>query len=330
MKKYHFVLLLISAAVIPPLCHAAEIFSATPDPAVAAKDPDFALQGEYLASVEEGKIGIQVIALGEGEFEAVLSNGGLPGEGWDGEKPRESAKSKRSEDGSVTFAKEEWTGVLKDGKIVATKASDPPVTVTFERVERESDTLGESAPEGALVLFDGSLETAEQQWDKPTLEEGLLTQGVASKETFSDFSIHIEFRLPWMPKARGQARGNSGIYLTGRYEVQMLDSFGLAGVDNECGGIYKVAEPRQNLCYPPLRWQTYDIDFTAAKFDGEGNKLAPARITVRHNGFTIHEDLEIPGPTGGARLKDENGPGPIFLQNHGNPVRYRNIWVVKK
>ena len=98
MKKYHFVLLLISAAVIPPLCHAAEIFSATPDPAVAAKDPDFALQGEYLASVEEGKIGIQVIALGEGEFEAVLSNGGLPGEGWDGEKPRESAKSKRSED----------------------------------------------------------------------------------------------------------------------------------------------------------------------------------------------------------------------------------------
>ena len=110
----------------------------------------------------------------------------------------------------------------------------------------------------------------------------------------------------------------------------MLDSFGLAWVDNECGGIYKVAEPRQNLCYPPLRWQTYDIDFTAAKFDGEGNKLAPARITVRHNGFTIHEDLEIPGPTGGARLKDENGPGPIFLQNHGNPVRYRNIWVVKK
>ena len=102
----------------------------------------------------------------------------------------------------MTFAKEEWTGVLKDGKIVATKASDPPVTVTFERVERESDTLGESAPEGALVLFDGSLETAEQQWDKPTLEEGLLTQGVASKETFSDFSIHIEFRLPWMPKAR--------------------------------------------------------------------------------------------------------------------------------
>jgi hypothetical protein len=142
--------------------------------------------------------------------------------------------------------------------------------------------------------------------------------------------MHIEFRLPWMPKARGQGRGNSGLYVTGRYEVQMLDSFGLAGADNECGGIYKVAEPKQNLCYPPLRWQTYDVDFTAAKFDAEGKKTANAKLTVKHNGYPIHENLEIPGPTGGARSSDEKGPGPVFLQDHSNPVRYRNIWVVKK
>lgn len=330
MKKYCLILPVLLAALIPPLCRAADNLPATSDPAEAAKDPDFALQGEYTGTSGDEKIGVQVIALGDGEFEAVLSHGGLPGDGWNGEKPRVSVKAKRAGDGSVTFVKDEATGVLKDGKIIGTNAGDPSVKVTLNRVERESPTLGVKAPEGAIVLFDGTAETAQKHWQKPTLEGDLLTQGATSVESFSDFSMHIEFLLPWMPKARGQGRGNSGLYVTGRYEVQMLDSFGLAGVDNECGGIYKVAEPRQNLCYPPLRWQTYDVDFTAAKFDSEGKKTANAKLTVKHNGFTIHENLEIPGPTGGARTSDEKGPGPIFLQNHGNPVRYRNIWLVKK
>ena len=330
MKKHHFVLLLIATALIPPLCRAVDNLPATADLAEAAKDPDFALQSEYTGTSGEGKIGVQVIALGGGEFEAVLCKGGLPGDGWNGEKPRESVKAKRAEDGSVTFVKEDATGVLKDGKIIGTNSSDPNVKITLERVERESPTMGAKAPEGALVLFDGTAETAQKQWEKPVLEGQLLTQGATTAESFSDFSMHIEFRLPWMPKARGQGRGNSGLYVTGRYEVQMLDSFGLAGVDNECGGIYKVAEPKQNLCYPPMRWQTYDVDFTAAKFDTEGKKTANAILSVKHNGFPIHENLEIPGPTGGARNSDEKGPGPLFLQDHGNPVRYRNIWVVKK
>lgn len=329
MKGRHLLALVVLAALIPPLCRAAEQFAATADPAEAAKDPDFGLQGEYVGELPDGKVGVQVIALGDGKFEAVLRKGGLPGEGWDGGE-RETTTGERSEDGSVTFTKDAISAVLKDGTITATSAEDANLGITLTKVERESPTLGAKAPEGAVVLFDGSEASVETHWKEGKTENGLLTQGALSKTEFTDFSLHIEFLLPWMPKARGQARGNSGLYVSGRYEVQMLDSFGLAGVDNECGGIYKVAAPKQNLCYPPLRWQTYDVDFTAARFDGAGNKTANARVTVRHNGYAIHEDLELPGPTGGARLKEETGPGPVFLQNHGNPVRYRNIWVVKK
>jgi hypothetical protein len=330
MKTRHLLAAVAVALVVPPLCRAAEQFAATADLAEAAKDPDFAIQGEYVGAIPDGRVGVQIVALGEGEFDAVVSPGGLPGEGWNGEKPRESLRGRRADDGSVTFTKDEWTAVLRDGAITATNSEDAGLVVTLAKVERESPTLGAAPPEGAVVLFDGSEGTAAKHWEKPVLEGGLLTQGAVTSGEFEDFSLHLEFLLPWMPKARGQARGNSGLYLGGRYEVQMLDSFGLAGLDNECGGIYKVAEPRENLCYPPLRWQTYDVEFTAARFDAAGEKTANAKVTVRHNGVVIHENLELPGPTGGARKKGEDGPGPIYLQNHGNPVRYRNIWLVKR
>src|SRR5690606_10766687 len=131
---------------------------------------------------------------------------------------------------------------------------------------------------------------------------------------FGDHKIHIEFLLPYKPEARGQGRGNSGIYLQGRYEVQMLDSFGLEGRDNECGGIYSVAKPKVNMCLPPLVWQTYDIDFTAARYDAEGKKTANARITVHHNGVLIHDDIELPHATTASRLKEGPEDGPIYLQ----------------
>jgi hypothetical protein len=132
-----------------------------------------------------------------------------------------------------------------------------------------------------------------------------------------------------MPHARGQARGNSGIYLQGRYEVQMLDSFGLVGEHNECGGIYTIAKPKVNMCYPPLTWQTYDIDYTAAEYDG-AKKSKNARVTVKHNGVTIHDNIELTHATTASPLKEGPEPGPVYLQDHGNPVRYRNIWVVEK
>ena len=144
-----------------------------------------------------------------------------------------------------------------------------------------------------------------------------------------DHTLHIEFRTPFMPKARGQGRGNSGVYLQGRYECQVLDSFGLEGENNECGGIYTVAEPIVNMCFPPLAWQTYDIDFTAAKYDADGKKIENARVTIKHNGVLIHDNVELRSPP---PATSPEGPGPeaCIMQDHGNPVAFRNIWVVEK
>jgi hypothetical protein len=131
-----------------------------------------------------------------------------------------------------------------------------------------------------------------------------------------------------MPKARGQGRGNSGVYLQTRYEVQVLDSYALEGKNNECGGIYNVSAPKVNACYPPGQWQTYDIEFKAPKFDTENKKTSEAYITVRHNGVLVQERVPLKGVTTagvGGELVKERG---LLLQDHGNQVQYRNIWAV--
>jgi hypothetical protein len=178
------------------------------------------------------------------------------------------------------------------------------------------------------VLFDGT--TADNFENGKLIEGNLLgATNCASKLKLGDHSLHVEFRTPFMPKSGGQARGNSGVYMQGRYELQVLDSFGLDGKNNECGGIYSISEPKVNMCLPPLAWQTYDIDFTAAKYDQAGKKIENARVTVKHNGVVIHDNLELPKGTPGYHSE---GPekDSLFLQNHGNPVAFRNIWVVEK
>lgn len=152
---------------------------------------------------------------------------------------------------------------------------------------------------------------------------------IVSAAEFADHKIHLEFRTPYMPDARGQARGNSGVYVQGRYEVQILDSYGLEGAHNECGGLYSVKAPRVNMCAPPLQWQTYDITFRAPRFDKKGDKTENARITVLHNGVNIHNDVEL--TVAGTTAAPGTGPVPrggLYLQNHGNPVQFRNIWVL--
>jgi hypothetical protein len=157
--------------------------------------------------------------------------------------------------------------------------------------------------------------------------DGLLEPGVLTKFPVGAFRLHLEFRTPFMPTARGQARGNSGVYIQRRYEVQILDSFGLEGAENECGGLYRQTRPDVNACLPPLAWQTYDLWFTPPRFAADGTKLAHALITVLHNGIPIHWNRPIVAKTGGGRPEGPE-PLPINLQDHGNPVHFRNIWLV--
>lgn len=295
---------------------------------VSEAGPDYPVQGEYLGTFEingeETKVGFQVIALGEDEFLGVAMMGGLPGEGWDGFTKLE-AEGTRDGD-KVVLEAAEGSATVEDGKITV-KSADGEELGTLERVERKSPTLGMKPPEGAVVLFDGT--TSENFEGGKMTEEEFLQSGCISKQSFDDFTLHIEFRTPFMPAARSQQRGNSGVYLQERYEVQILDSFGLEGLHNECGGIYSLHDPNENMCFPPLVWQTYDIDFTAAKFDDEGNKTANATITVKHNGVPVHENFELKNETPGGQPESAT-EGRILLQDHGNPVVYRNIWVLEK
>lgn len=305
-----------------------------PDPKQAAVTPDeadadFKVQGEYTGELQtdEGKVkfGVQVIALGGGKFHAVAYRGGLPGDGWDRQERIEA--DGETMNGVTTFVGEKGSGLLADGKLTV-KTPDGEVLGTLERTVRQSPTLGRKPPEKAVVLFDGK--SADHFQGGRITEDGLLLPGATSKQTFQDCTLHLEFLLSYMPHARGQGRSNSGVYLQGRYEVQVLDSFGLQGKHNECGGIYSVKDPDINMCLPPLQWQTYDIDFTAARFDAEGKKTADARMTVRHNGVIVHENVAVDHATTAAPLKEGPEPGPIYIQDHGNPLRFRNIWVVPK
>jgi hypothetical protein len=301
------------------------------DPEQAEKaDKDFAIQGEYAGKIiddgNEQNVGVQVIALGRGKFKAVAYIGGLPGDGWNKEEKIEVEGELK--DGEVVFEKDNGKGVIKDGSLTIYAGANE--LGKLSKIHRKSPTLGAKPPEGAVVLFDGTNADAFQ--GGKVSEEGLLQEGTTSKQKFGSFKLHIEFRLPYQPEDRGQGRGNSGVYMQGRYEVQVLDSFGLAGRNNECGGIYSVKDCDVNMCFPPLTWQTYDIDYTAAKYDETGKVVAPARITVEHNGVVIHKDVALPTDRGttAAPVKPGPEPGPLYLQNHGNPVRYRNIWLIEK
>ena len=298
----------------------------------AKAGPDFAVQGEYAGKMRDEAFAIQVVALGKGEFDAVLCPGGLPGVGWTGApNPRQKVRGKResdSSDGPAKFSGNGWS-LTADGKVIEIRNLKNQEIGRLSKIERKSPTLGLVAPPGATILFDGHSLDRFKPGARKT-DDGLLMEGCTSVEEFGDCTLHIEFRLPFQPESRGQGRGNSGLYLAGRYEVQMLDSFGLEGQNNECGGIYTVARPRLNMCLPPLQWQTYDVEFRAPRFDGKGTKTADAEITVRHNGELIHENVKVPRPTAAAILGTEAPGGPLHLQNHGNPVRYRNIWVLPK
>ena len=207
------------------------------------------------------------------------------------------------------------------------------------------DAEAAKVPKDAIVLFDGTDATM-GNWTatngEPTkwkLVDGALesVRGagyIQSKQQFGSCQLHIEFATPKVVKGNGQGRGNSGVFLMGQYEVQVLDSYeNTTYPDGQCGALYGRAKPLVNASRKPGEWQTFDITFHRPLFDEEGNVTRRAKFHVYHNGELIHDHVELSGGTGWAgphsisEYKKHGDKGPIQMQDHGNPVRFRNIWV---
>jgi hypothetical protein len=246
----------------------------------------------------------------------------LPGTGWDAQTTLDMTGE--LVDGELTLVGEDVT-IVSDGNAAIAVDTAGRNLGQLTKTQRVSPTMGLTAPSYAEVLFDGI--HTDNLLDARVTDDGLLEVGCTTKMPVKDFRLHLEFRTPYMPYASGQGRSNSGVYIQRRYELQILDSFGLEPLFNGCGALYRQQPPDMNMSLPPLSWQTYDIWFTAARFDSEGAKVANARITALHNGVPIHSNREVPSKTGAGRPE---GPEllPILLQNHGNPVNFRNVWLV--
>lgn len=327
---------------------------------VAKAGPDFAVQGEYVGKKAGTPFGAQVIALGAGAFQAVFYEGGLPGAGWngrariavDGKHDGESVAFKGTQhpkkymdpnpaafsalDKNPPAGQKAYMATITDG--VLEGKTENGERFRLKKVQRESPTLLAEPPKGAKVLLAYKAGEAPDisGWSNPdwrALPEGSMLvlshpvegrrQNASSPEFqfgVKSFHLHVEFNTPFMPKARSQARGNSGVFPPPGREFQVLDSFGLEGKPNEAGGVYKDHPSKVNMCLPPLSWQTYDIHYTCPKDAPDGKAFYRALL----NGVVIHDKVVVPNPTSLA------APKPLRLQDHLNMVRYRYIWVLEK
>jgi len=226
--------------------------------------------------------------------------------------------------------------------ILTAQIKDPVATEVWEP-EPRAVTPGEgfAPPSDAIVLFDGSSadhwthsDGSEVKW---MVSDGIMTVkggtgGIFTKEKFGDCQLHIEWRAPSVIQGEGQGRGNSGVFLQNRYEVQVLDSYQNRTYSNgQAGSVYKQTIPLANAMSPPGEWNRYDIIFKAPCFNEDGIRTAAGSVTVIHNGVLIQNNTEIKGTTEyiGLPLNEAHGDDVIQLQDHGNPVSYRNIWIRK-
>ena len=219
--------------------------------------------------------------------------------------------------GGVAIAVEEWKSgkIWPEPKLVQTGAYGTP-------------------PSDAIVLFDGKDMSAWDDADPWKVSDGVVTAGghnILTKQPFGDCQLHLEFATPEVVKGKGQGRGNSGVFFMDRYELQILDSFNNETYfDGQCGAIYKQHPPLVNACRKPGEWQTYDAVFTAPRFDEDGKLKSPAYITVLQNGVLVQDHFPLFGATfyyQPPEYKAHPEKYPLRLQFHGNPVRFRNIWI---
>jgi len=228
-----------------------------------------------------------------------------------------------------------WEGRIQDGRLSV--RSGYGQHFELEKFVRKSPKEGLKPPQDAVILLpfkdgvkpDMSAWT-NSQWKR--LDNGAMQVNKGdnnTKEQFGDIEhFHLEFKLPLEPNNRGQGRANSGVYFAGQFEVQVLDSFGLVHTSGDCAGLYNLARASVNACLPPETWQTYDVKFRAPRLNTDGSIKENPRITVYQNGIKVHDDVEI--PYSGNRWKGKTeATGPIHLQDHGHPIQYRNIWLLK-
>ena len=292
----------------------------------AGAPDDFKVQGNYEGTwiddtATTGKAEAMVIAQGKGRFKMLLTRH----VGDKKDKPVELAG--QTSDGKVVFAGGDWTAEHLDAAIKGRHTKAEKLSVTLERVVKKSPTLGAEPPEGAIVLFDGKslgkwLGRRNQPPRWKILGDGAAqVQGgtIRTKERFGgSFKYHIEFKTAFRPEKWSQGRGNSGVFLPNGEEIQVLDSFGNKTYKGGgCGGIYKYKDPDVFASLPPGEWQTFDIEHVLEKKDGK--PTGKVVVTVYHNGIKIHDNFPL-----------RRGPrkGTLRLQDHGNPVQYRNIWLL--
>jgi len=317
---------------------------AVPFDAKSPEATDLPLVGDWAGTIGTEPIVAQVIDMGKGAYSInMLSK-------FDTRDPKLGVLTGPADKlvgGSVPSGKykdSKWTGALTatglTGEVVTGSVKTP---FSLKRVMRLSHRLGAKAPAGATVLLSEKTkdinETFTKGGGKPCgwklLKGGVIqcaprAGSAITKKKFGSMHLHAEFRTASMPDKRGQGRSNSGFYIQNRYECQVLDSYGCEGVKNECGGLYRAVAPRVNMCAPTRQWQSYDIFFQAPKFDASGEKqIEGAHITVVHNGVLIHNDVVMAKGTGNGGRRKPIAEEFLLLQDHGNPVEFRNVWAAE-